>query len=157
VDKPWFETAQRRSGDLSFFHWKLEFPEVFYDMDANKRPDAGFDAVLGNPPWVGTRTGNIDSEVSDYLGRDGGFDAASGQYDLAAVFTEQAVGLASDAGATVFVVPKRLATNEVFEGIRRLVADDHTLNYAVDLAVAFEGSIPMLWRWSSTLTPKRMR
>lgn len=29
-----------------FFHWELEFPEVFLSGD---RP--GFDAVLGNPPW----------------------------------------------------------------------------------------------------------
>ncbi len=27
-----------------FFHWHLEFPEVFAD-------DGGFDCVLGNPPW----------------------------------------------------------------------------------------------------------
>jgi hypothetical protein len=31
--------------DLRFFHWELEFPDVF-------TPErAGFDAVLGNPPW----------------------------------------------------------------------------------------------------------
>ncbi|MCY4213494.1 MAG: hypothetical protein OXF68_07705 [Gammaproteobacteria bacterium] len=28
-----------------FFHWELEFPDVF------REPGAGFDAVLGNPPW----------------------------------------------------------------------------------------------------------
>ena len=28
-----------------FFHWELEFPDVFRDSGA------GFDAVLGNPPW----------------------------------------------------------------------------------------------------------
>jgi hypothetical protein len=28
-----------------FFHWELEFPDVF------SAPDEGFDAVIGNPPW----------------------------------------------------------------------------------------------------------
>jgi Eco57I restriction-modification methylase len=28
-----------------FFHWELEFPDVF------RGPDSGFDAVVGNPPW----------------------------------------------------------------------------------------------------------
>ena len=28
-----------------FFHWELEFPDVFRERDS------GFDAVLGNPPW----------------------------------------------------------------------------------------------------------
>ena len=31
--------------ELHFFHWELEFPDVF------ARPEHGFDAVLANPPW----------------------------------------------------------------------------------------------------------
>ena len=31
--------------ELNFFHWELEFPDVF------ARPEHGFDAILGNPPW----------------------------------------------------------------------------------------------------------
>lgn len=31
--------------DLRFFHWELEFPDVF------NADSGGFDAVLGNPPW----------------------------------------------------------------------------------------------------------
>ena len=38
-----FEAVRERE---RFFHWELEFPEVFLDRE---RP--GFDAVLGNPPW----------------------------------------------------------------------------------------------------------
>uniref|UniRef100_UPI0025800633 Eco57I restriction-modification methylase domain-containing protein n=1 Tax=Oceanithermus sp. TaxID=2268145 RepID=UPI0025800633 len=34
-----------------FFHWWLEFPEVFLDPSGQLKKDAGFDAVLGNPPW----------------------------------------------------------------------------------------------------------
>src|SRR5690606_15063844 len=30
---------------LKFFHWELEFPDVF---NASRK---GFDAILGNPPW----------------------------------------------------------------------------------------------------------
>ncbi len=31
--------------DRRFFHWELEFPEIFNNSNA------GFDAILGNPPW----------------------------------------------------------------------------------------------------------
>jgi len=31
--------------ELHFFHWELEFPDVF------ARSEHGFDAILGNPPW----------------------------------------------------------------------------------------------------------
>ncbi len=47
--------ARRRARDgrsaRRFFHWPLEFPEVFFGGDGAPRPDAGFDAVVGNPPW----------------------------------------------------------------------------------------------------------
>lgn len=33
-----------------FFHWHLAFPHVFGARDAKER-NAGFDCVLGNPPW----------------------------------------------------------------------------------------------------------
>ncbi len=37
--------AEAVARDLRFFHWELEFPDVF------NRGSQGFDAVLGNPPW----------------------------------------------------------------------------------------------------------
>ena len=48
--------AARRAGPpsrrgLAAFCWELEFPEVFYDGQGRRRPDAGFSCVLGNPPW----------------------------------------------------------------------------------------------------------
>ena len=38
-----------------FFHWDLEFPEAFVDLRRStwkSRDDRGFDAVVGNPPYV---------------------------------------------------------------------------------------------------------
>lgn len=39
------DLAERLAAKYRFFHWELEFPDVF------RAADAGFDAVLGNPPW----------------------------------------------------------------------------------------------------------
>ena len=33
------------------FHWELEFPDIFLTESGDKKPAAGFDAVVGNPPW----------------------------------------------------------------------------------------------------------
>ncbi|MEK6537150.1 MAG: type I restriction endonuclease subunit M, partial [Actinomycetota bacterium] len=44
--QPWWAAFQAIQGRERFFHWELEFPEVFLD---EKRP--GFDVILGNPPW----------------------------------------------------------------------------------------------------------
>ncbi|MBK6710021.1 MAG: Eco57I restriction-modification methylase domain-containing protein [Chloroflexi bacterium] len=39
--------------DLDYFHWELAFPEVFFDEYGRSRhAAAGFDAVIGNPPYV---------------------------------------------------------------------------------------------------------
>lgn len=38
--------------DLDYFHWELAFPEVFFDEYGRSRHAAGFDAVIGNPPYV---------------------------------------------------------------------------------------------------------
>lgn len=35
----------------NFFHWELEFPEVFFDHHGKKLPNPGFDSVIGNPPY----------------------------------------------------------------------------------------------------------
>jgi len=39
------ERAIEISEDQLFFHWELEFPEVF------KGGSGGFDSIIGNPPW----------------------------------------------------------------------------------------------------------
>ncbi len=39
------EVARRIAAEARFFHWELEFPDVFHEEGV------GFDAVLGNPPW----------------------------------------------------------------------------------------------------------
>jgi hypothetical protein len=43
---------------LTPFHWYLEFPDVFYEPDGTLRPadECGFDAILGNPPYISTHT-----------------------------------------------------------------------------------------------------
>lgn len=44
--------AARCKGEKQYaFCWELEFPEVFYDGQGQRKPDAGFSCVLGNPPW----------------------------------------------------------------------------------------------------------
>ncbi|MBV8739438.1 MAG: SAM-dependent DNA methyltransferase [Alphaproteobacteria bacterium] len=41
------ELAQR----FRFFHWRLEFPEVFTPRTGQQSEGTGFDVMLGNPPW----------------------------------------------------------------------------------------------------------
>lgn len=47
-----------RAEDLQPFHWELEFPDVFYGPDGQRLTDEekGFDAILGNPPYISAHT-----------------------------------------------------------------------------------------------------
>ena len=47
-----WQKAEKVACEHSFFHWDLEFPDVFYDRDGKSRENPGFDAVIGNPPYV---------------------------------------------------------------------------------------------------------
>jgi hypothetical protein len=54
TDLIWYQQTLRdlRSGEypITPFHWEIEFPEVF------ERYNAGFDAIVGNPPFAGRTT-----------------------------------------------------------------------------------------------------
>src|SRR6266567_4572049 len=50
-DRRAIETTLVLAKDKRFFHWDLEFPEVFYD-ETKRKENGGFDAVVGNPPYV---------------------------------------------------------------------------------------------------------
>ncbi|HDR06480.1 MAG TPA: hypothetical protein ENN88_02490, partial [Candidatus Coatesbacteria bacterium] len=52
------DEVQRLARQYQFFHWHLEFPDVFRVPASDEKPEnkqtgwsGGFDCVLGNPPW----------------------------------------------------------------------------------------------------------
>jgi hypothetical protein len=69
-----------------FFHWDLEFPEVFqleWGKDGSVHARGGFDLVLGNPPWAPVRWEEEDyfEEYLPGINFDGGdAKAKSGRY-----------------------------------------------------------------------------
>jgi hypothetical protein len=47
-----YEEARKLFDQKRFFHWDLEFPEVFIDLEsASWKENSGFHAVIGNPPY----------------------------------------------------------------------------------------------------------
>ncbi|NOT01003.1 MAG: hypothetical protein HOP29_10280 [Phycisphaerales bacterium] len=60
---------------LRAFCWELAFPEVFYSEDGTRRADAGFDILVGNPPWDKVKPaekefyGQYDPTIIDFQGQ----------------------------------------------------------------------------------------
>jgi len=49
----WLDAATMLAGGKHFFHWELEFPNIFFDSQGQPLGErAGFDVVIGNPPYV---------------------------------------------------------------------------------------------------------
>jgi len=49
--KEYVRNASKLAENRHFFHWELEFPEVFHNQQGSRKGDPGFDAVIGNPPY----------------------------------------------------------------------------------------------------------
>ncbi len=48
---PYLQQAKDVAQRERFFHWTLEFPEIFGDTKGQPLAAPGFDAIVGNPPW----------------------------------------------------------------------------------------------------------
>ena len=104
------DLAARRHADrpLVPFHWSLEFPEVF------DRPNPGFDAIVGNPPFMGGSKISTN-EGSSYLDWVLSLhDGAHGNCDLVAHFFRRTFGLIRHGGASGLI-----ATNTIAQGDTR--------------------------------------
>ncbi|WP_135825125.1 Eco57I restriction-modification methylase domain-containing protein [Halorussus ruber] len=127
AEKSWFRKAQQMADERDFLHWKLAFPEVFYEGDgsAKEESEAGFDAVVGNPPYVRSR--NLPDDLKEYYRRE--FGTASGAYDLYVPFAE----LAADLGKRVsLVVPNKWTTTDYGRDLRERLLDDWGLREVLD-------------------------
>ncbi len=80
-----------------FFHWPLEFPEVF--------AQGGFDCVLGNPPFVNVIEGRLDERMKGFIRVTRG--SVQGAADLAYYFVDLGLSLVLKANGWVGLVQPR--------------------------------------------------
>ncbi|WP_307827685.1 Eco57I restriction-modification methylase domain-containing protein [Planomonospora sp. ID82291] len=126
-------------------HWPLIFPEVFAERagggskesgDTLVRPrpgGPGFDAVIGNPPFLGGQklTGSLGVAYREYLveaiGR-----GTRGSADLVAYFVLRAHDLLNATGQTGLIATNTLAQGDTREvGLDQIMAEGATIHRAV--------------------------
>ncbi len=105
--------AELRSGEhpIEPFHWEIEFPEAF---TSGRIAAAGFDAIVGNPPFMGGKriSTNLGSLYRDWLASL--HDGATSNTDLVAHFFRRAFSLLRSAGTFGLI-----ATNTIAQGDTR--------------------------------------
>ncbi len=59
-----YRRAQEIATEKRFFHWEIEFPEIFRDEYGREKDNSGFDGVIGNPPWAGKKNMLTEEDYS---------------------------------------------------------------------------------------------
>ncbi|WP_437966866.1 N-6 DNA methylase [Sorangium sp. So ce260] len=147
--------SRRIAEERRFLHWELAFPGAF------DRPEPGFDAVIGNPPWVayvGRAAQPIAPEVFNlYLRRNPAFH---GYRSLHGLFVHRAASLLRPGGRLGLVIPTSVSDLDGYGPTRRahdaLCAVDPDLpSFGSD---AFEGVFqPCMGLLSTRLAPASPR
>lgn len=111
---------------IASFHWELEFEDVF------SRPNPGFDAIVGNPPFAGKNTiaAGHAAAYPDWLKTL--HAGAHGNADLCAHFFRRAFSLLRRGGAFGLIATNTIRQGDTREtGLARILADGGTITRAV--------------------------
>ncbi|MFB6182600.1 MAG: Eco57I restriction-modification methylase domain-containing protein, partial [Candidatus Nanohaloarchaea archaeon] len=118
-DKKWFQDAQQDAENRNYFHWELEFPKVFFGEQS------GFDAVVGNPPYVRQE---IITELKDYL--EVNYEVYTGRGDLYSYFIERANYVTSD--KLGYIVSHKFTKVDSGAPLRKYLVSETTLEEFID-------------------------
>ncbi len=126
--------VEEMAEDYNFFHWHLEFPEVF-----GENGDSGFDVVLGNPPWeriklqnkeffatkapkiAGVETASKREKMIETLKETG--DPLYDEYQQAQHFSEALSTYLRESGRYDLSAQGDINTYQIFAGLVRQVVD----------------------------------
>ncbi|MBP8293636.1 MAG: Eco57I restriction-modification methylase domain-containing protein, partial [Caldilineaceae bacterium] len=131
------ETSLHSATEKQFFHWELEFPEVFFVQSEQSkasiqlREEGGFDAVVGNPPYDELSVESLGRPVDerDFMkesdlyapGRD-----SEGRLNWYHFFMMRGTELLRNAGRVGYIVPMSWMGDSFTLGVRKWLIEKHT-------------------------------
>jgi Eco57I restriction-modification methylase len=119
--------------DRRFFHWEIEFPEVFFGfIDTDERQikhkdkieagSAGFDCVLGNPPYdeLSEHAAGKELPEKQYFKQNPLYkDAMGGRLNVLRPFVLRSFSILRNGGRHSFIVPMALLADQFTSALRR--------------------------------------
>ena len=126
--KEWFQSAianvAKHFGRC--FHWESEFPEAFFD-GSGRRERAGFDAVIGNPPYdvvSELETGRDLTAFKAYIADDAEYaPSRRGKNNLYKLFVCRSLELLRDGGYFGFITPMAILGDDQAAHVRRKITE----------------------------------
>jgi len=124
------EDSYRLYKEKNFFHWDLEFPEVFIDLEnASWSENPGFDAVIGNPPYINVL--NIEIQERNYLLKN--YESAQGRVDIYIPLFEKALKILKTKGICGVITPNKYFVYSYGSILREKLLQETTILNLVDL------------------------
>lgn len=110
-----------------YFHWELAFPEVFFDAYGRPKGEkAGFDAVVGNPPYVSAwsmteANPNIRTTIQGLAMQN---NLLGAHWDLYIPFFLRAYEFTRRSGLFSFIVPNPFCREKYATEVRRYLLEN---------------------------------
>ncbi len=119
------DTATRKH----FFHWELEFPNIFFDAQGQPLgEDAGFDVVIGNPPYVRQEQLSPDKPFfSEH------YEVYDGKADLFVYFFAQGMNLLRTGGRLAYISSNSWLRANYATPLRAYLRTHTTIETIIDL------------------------
>ncbi len=125
-DRQAIETALTLAQSKRFFHWELEFPEVFFD-ERKRKENGGFDAVVGNPPYV--RQEGLGDDKPAFKEMYAVFNSIA---DLYTYFIERGHTLLSTGGRFGMITANKFMRANYAAALRTFLTDNVKLENLID-------------------------
>lgn len=106
------------------FNWQKAFPEIF--------KQGGFDAIIGNPPYVRIQILKESSEDSINYFNNKFQSSQYGNYDLYVLFVEKGSQLLNKNGILGFILPNKFFNTDYGIGLRKLISSQKLLYEILD-------------------------
>jgi hypothetical protein len=112
--------------DHHFFHWELEFPEVYFTATGSRKDSQGFSAVIGNPPYVDSET---MTRLSPQLRHACTvlLDGCSGNWDLFCAFIDRGVSLLAPLGLYSQILPNKLLAADYASAVQTIMLQNRLI------------------------------
>lgn len=114
-----------------FFHWELEFPEVWF-VKGKRKENPGFDAVVGNPPYGYRTFGDFSTYLREQM-------HVGKSENIAEYFIQKSIEITSKYGLYGMILPKQLTYVPTWSKIRSRIVGRFDLKLIIDATEAFEG------------------
>ncbi len=125
-EENWFQQAINiaRQREMSFFHWELEFPEIFFGENG-RLENQGFDAIIGNPPYdvlSEAETGQDLTTIKSFIAHEDIYaPSRRGKNNLYKLFICRSLELLNEGGYLGFITPMPILGDDQAADVRRRI------------------------------------